>query len=301
MQTRCPTCQTLYQIDDAALRQADGQARCCRCDSVFDAAQHAAGDDTEPAEAGSAAAAAPDSGEQLPTGDIPDTAAGNDDWARPEPLDDGDDVLDLSAIAADTGAADPDELLPFHVPDDLPDLEPTEHAALTPEQALEAAPPHAAQHGWMQRLATALLILVALGQLAWQYREQVLATPAGHALAEGLCSLAPCRVTARRAPSRYTLLERNIAPAQGPGGETTLAMRLSFRNSADFAQPLPDIQLSLYDSEQRLMARRRLHPDEYLFPAPAADFLVESGGLVQVELQLEDPGRKAVAFKLNFL
>ena len=104
---------------------------------------------------------------------------------------------------------------------------------------------------------------------------------------------------ARRAPSRYIVLERSIGPVEGQPG--VLAMHLSFRNTAEFSQPLPDIQLSLYDSEQRLMARRRLHPDEYLFPAPAGGFLVDSGEQVRVNLKLEDPGRRAVGFRLEFL
>jgi predicted Zn finger-like uncharacterized protein len=37
MLTQCPDCHTLFRIRDEQLRAADGRARCCRCNSVFDA------------------------------------------------------------------------------------------------------------------------------------------------------------------------------------------------------------------------------------------------------------------------
>lgn len=36
MKTRCPTCKTRYEIDPAALLEADGLARCFRCGTVFE-------------------------------------------------------------------------------------------------------------------------------------------------------------------------------------------------------------------------------------------------------------------------
>lgn len=330
MQTRCPACHTLYRIDDDVLQRAGGQARCFRCDTVFtaepadeeeearpygDLAGHV--DEDAPLDLDSSQLATQDDASlgldelgALP--DIPD-ADGLDIDSELTAVDEEEALAataelppeeeeaaaegELPADSADAPPATHDTEPRFEIPADLPPLEPAEQPAPTPEETLEAKPVSGPSR-W-PAVAAALLIALALAQLTWQQRQPLLATPAGHAAAEGLCKLVGCRLPARRAPSRYLVLERNIVPA--PGRPGVLLMQLSFRNSAEFAQPLPDIQLSLYDSEEKLMARRRLHPDEYLFPAPPADTLVGGGELLQLQLQLEDPGRKATGFKLEFL
>lgn len=294
MQTRCPACHTLYRIDADILKRAGGQARCFRCDTVFDALSNppeAAEPDDTPADGDEP------SSELAALRDLPE-------------LPDSEAIEDLQpAATAAMNAAAPDHdtaghvdlrgAPPFEVPDDLPDIEPSPEPALSAEQALATAPPRHSTRGLLAGLLGALLIALALGQLAWFNRAQVLATPLGHNAAEGLCALAGCKVPPRRAPSRFAVLDRNIGP--DPDQPGALVMRLGFSNNGEFAQPLPDIQLSFYDSQQKLMARRRLHPDEYLFPAPPADVLVEPGEAVQVDLRLEDPGRHATGFKLEFL
>ena len=42
MQTRCPHCQTLFEIQEEQLRAASGQARCSYCDNIFNAQKHLA-------------------------------------------------------------------------------------------------------------------------------------------------------------------------------------------------------------------------------------------------------------------
>ncbi|MCB1851351.1 MAG: zinc-ribbon and DUF3426 domain-containing protein [Gammaproteobacteria bacterium] len=40
MQTRCPHCYTLFEIQEQQLRAASGQARCSHCDNIFNARKH---------------------------------------------------------------------------------------------------------------------------------------------------------------------------------------------------------------------------------------------------------------------
>ena len=329
MQTRCPACQTLYRIDEDVLKRAGGQARCFRCDTVFDAYSNpASGPEQEPAHANTPLAddAATPGHADSPDGTDTDSEALSELSALadlPEvPEANGfspQDALDLSDLAetlrrpasrlfdesfnldlnSDNSDRDLAESPPFEIPDDLPDIQPAEREILSAERTLaEPRATHPAR-AVLPLIGAALLSLLAVGQLAWFNQDQVLATPAGYALVQGLCSLVGCTPPPRRAPSRFSVLERNIAPEPEQPG--VLAMRVSFRNDADFPQPLPDIQLSLYDSEEKLLARRLLHPRESLFPAPADDTQVAPGSTVRVDLQLEDPGRRATGFKLEFL
>jgi len=319
MQTRCPACQTLYRIDEDVLKRAGGQARCFRCDTVFDAYQHPA-EDADPNHAN-------------PLQDIDEDGAASTDSAPLSELStltelpdvpsysglDPDSDLDLDDLAdslresastrpdeaspeADTSNdtlddAAPDAQPPPYNLDELPDLHLDN--PLAEDSPLAEAPRPSRLPALLQSGLAVLLVLLALAQLGWFNREQILATPMGQGLAQALCGPFDCELPPRRAASRYAVLERNIGADPEQAG--VLLMQLSFRNGADFAQPLPDIQLSFYDSEQQLMARRRLHPDEYLFPAPAPDMLAAPQDVILVELRLEDPGRHATGFKLEFL
>jgi hypothetical protein len=73
------------------------------------------------------------------------------------------------------------------------------------------------------------------------------------------------------------------------------------RNEAETAQPLPDIQLSLLDTNGSVMIRRRLAPGEYMFPPPPKDRLVAAGEVVTIDLDFKDPGYLATGFTIDFL
>lgn len=329
MQTRCPACQTLYRIDEDVLQRAGGQARCFRCDNVFDAYSNRLDDQAEPddslptldmdTDATIDSDLDPDDTGVLADPGEPMTRPFADDEAdtRPpiafdaepqtEPSPDGAHPLDGADIDAsgrhapdlhadDSRPLDSDsfQMDTLDVPSELsPDLLRDDPAPPVSAAAIEP-PSH------LPGIAlAALLIVLVLGQLAWFNRDQVIATPQGRALAEGICDLAGCSLPPRRAPSRYTVMHRDIGAA--PDSPGVLVMDLRFRNDADFAQPLPDIQLSLYDSEEKLLARRRLHAHEYLFPAPPETARVAPGEQVAVTLKLQDPGRHTTGFKLEFL
>lgn len=325
MQTRCPACQTLYRIDQDVLQRAGGQARCFRCDQVFDAySQRVEEDDPELGDTladidddgiANTDADADTSAILSDLADLPDVP--NPSGFEPHSELDLDDLANSLREPPQSQDAPPDEPVepeflsapmeggdsltrdPLDVPSELaPDALRTDSLLTeepdTPHRQVVRHPSNLPAF-----LLAALLLLLALAQLAWFNRDLVLGTPQGQAMAEGICGLVGCELAPRRAASQYAVMHRDIGA--DPGEPGVLRMQLSFQNQADFAQPLPDIQLSLYDSEEKLMARRRLHPDEYLFPAPPSDTLVAPGETVSVTLRLEDPGRHTTGFKLEFL
>ena len=80
-----------------------------------------------------------------------------------------------------------------------------------------------------------------------------------------------------------------------------LRLRARFGNSGDYAQPLPDIEIILTDLSGIPLARRRLEPEDYLYPPPANDEMVISGEVITIDLLFDDPGRHATGFEINFL
>ena len=90
-----------------------------------------------------------------------------------------------------------------------------------------------------------------------------------------------------------------MAPTADTPGSLTL--NATIRNDAEYAQPLPDMQLSLLDTDGAVLVRRRLSPADYLFPPPPADRLVAPGEVFTISLDFADPGYLATGFMIDFL
>ncbi len=216
------------------------------------------------------------------------TAAAADTAGKP--------VVDLDAQAelADNGAdvAETPEL-PFAVPDDLEPLQASAQDALGVEDTLYQ---QKSRRGLFYGLA-AVVLIAALGlQLAWQQREQILVQ---FPQLEVICGVLACRPPLAHSPERFRILQREIKPTANLPGSLTLSAVV--RNEAELPQLLPDLQLSLTDSNGGLLVRRRLSPSEYLFPAPAEDKLVDPGEVITIALDFEDPGYSATGFQIDFL
>lgn len=344
MQTRCPNCDTLYRIDQDELTPADGQVRCYRCETVFDAYQHKLAEDdntlddlfdqdelvndtgndsslTQDTAEGAPLDSELDLGPQLDTEDKDESEP--DLGSRLADEDTQESELNLIELADSLRS----QAQPTDFPGDLnlddlnlddldlddldlegmqageeqtPELSPEEQAALDRDLAPPA--PQRKSNPALTIAQTLLALLLGLGvagQLAWQQREQLLKTPNTRALAEQFCQLAGCRLPLLRSPEAYRIVHRQLRPANEANNALTL--QLSFRNQASFAQALPDLQLSLFDREEKLIARRRLLPNEYLFPATTDNVSVAAEEVITIELLFEDPGTHASGFKLDFL
>jgi hypothetical protein len=78
-----------------------------------------------------------------------------------------------------------------------------------------------------------------------------------------------------------------------------LIMSASFRNDAAFAQAWPQLQLSLTDIDGQSLGLRRFSPSEYLGNAPATE-RIAPGQSANITLEILDPGKRALAFGIEF-
>lgn len=329
MFTLCPNCQTLFRIRIEQLRAAAGKAHCSHCNGIFNAVENLFEEDP----------ASPGLGQVDPTvaDDIPlfDAVDGVDSQELNAFDRDGFEELSvpargsididvdldqlemleqpveheqvasstaatqapLASVATDTGKdntsrhAPPALELPFTVPDNLPDIEPTD--------------PDKKNTGGNKRrtLAWSLLVVVlllsALGQAAWLWREQLMNHPMAREILLQVCRQVGCQLEARTAPDKFEVAERSVKTH--PELPSVLQIHLTFVNGADFPQPYPQIRLSLYSNNNELIARRRFKPEEYLGIAQDQQSLLSAGQSVRIELALEDPGEQATGFKFDFL
>lgn len=209
--------------------------------------------------------------------------------ANSNPLLLGDEPSPASRVES---AAAADDELPFDVPDDLPPIEPS------PEDALDITETLYQKRSWrgvFYGLLTSVLILGLGAQLAWQQRELLLQQ---FPQIEPVCRHLPCRPKMVYQPEDYHVLSRAITPTDNQPGSLTLSATI--RNDAEYSQHLPDIQLSLLDNNGAVLVRRRLAPDEYLFPRPPADRLVAAGEVFTIAIDFADPGYIASGFMIDF-
>jgi predicted Zn finger-like uncharacterized protein len=277
MKTRCPYCDTRYDIEEDTLQATDGLARCYRCEGIFNAY------------------------EQF----LPDLAPATR-LTPSQPVDVDRLATRLrsdQSLPPATGADTPPEPPPPRPFPKAADEPP--HSALVEEDwdadLIDLGTPEARRRGPWRTLGGVLAIVLlsagAAAQLAWQERDWLLAQASLRPLLERACTQLDCTVPLPRAPHRFEVMQRRLQPVAAEPG----AMRLdvSFRNQAGFAQPLPELELSLFDTRQTLLARRRFDPAEYLGQAKLPD-AVAAGEIVSARLLLEDPGPAATGFELAF-
>lgn len=202
------------------------------------------------------------------------------------------DTLDASTETRDGHAES--SPMPFAIPDNLPEIPPTESPPLTLEESLA----NSSRSGWATfgwSLAVLLLLLAAVGQLAWFGRDHLLRYPAGRALLERACDLLPCQLPPRHEPEKLQVIARAIT--SHPEKTNALLVTLTLRNDGDFAQTWPQLELSLLDREGGLVARRNFGPEAYRHPNGA---LLQPGIPQTLRLELADPGDQVVGFQFEF-
>lgn len=288
MKTRCPNCETQYDIDEAALASANYTAVCCNCHQVFNAKETIGSEEPvmpPPPDYTPDQPHAPGYGK-------PETKSEHGFPPAPGPRDDD------WAFVQQRGTKK------NHIPTAPPITDvPEDFASLA---AAELPPHHFSKHrkqkskpGPMMTAAVLALALIATGQLAWINKKQLLEHPQGRQLVQIVCDLAACELERQKAIDKFAVLHRNLQPSISH--QRALSFTLSFTNEADFSQQLPILQLSLLDHKDQLLAQRNFSPDEYLDPAASNDRNIKPKEIINVELLLWNQALNASGFKLEFL
>ena len=169
--------------------------------------------------------------------------------------------------------------------------------ALDMEDAL-TAPRRRVFRNWANAFVAVLLGALLVAQLAWFERDKLLSKPQSRDLLERACDLLNCTLPEWRDPSKFEVLHRSLVPKPGQLG--VLALEGQFVNRAEVPQPLPVLQLTLLDSNEKLLARRRLYPKEYLGSPTVDGQLAAPKEVFTIDIALEDPGPQATGFELSF-
>jgi predicted Zn finger-like uncharacterized protein len=289
MKTRCPNCETLYDIDEAALAAVDFAAVCCQCHQVFTAEKlH---ESIEPV--ASPPGVDPQEDPFAHADKIPETKIESSTPPPPEPGEENDWAFVQQRGIEESNK--PKLSLATDVPEDFNSLA----AAELPEHLFSKPRQQKNKPSLMVAAGIFVFTLLAAAQLAWVNKKQLLEHPQGRQIMQQFCDLAECELEQQKATDKFTVLHRNLQPSINH--QYALSFTLSFTNDADFSQQLPRLQLSLLGHENHLLAQRSFSPDEYLYPDIKNDRSMQPMEIINVELLLQDRQPDVSGFKLEFL
>jgi len=142
-----------------------------------------------------------------------------------------------------------------------------------------------------------LLVAVGIAQTIYYKRYQLIENPRYQQQVINLCQMLPCVESEFSSTGQIRLLERNIFTH--PVASNALMVTGSFVNQAPFAQKMPELLISLFDVQGKLIANRLFRAPEYL-PEDRNRSVVAAQIPIQFRLEIVDPGTDALTYEFEF-
>jgi predicted Zn finger-like uncharacterized protein len=267
MYTQCPECLTVYKLRAEWLAQGRGRARCGACGAEIDVLAPLV--------------------DELPAGTF--TALKR---RTPGPI----PQLDVPALRPRPAAADAEQRELFV---DFDRTMRAQREASPPSFVATRTQRQAPRAGWGWRIGAVAMGLLLLAQAAWAEREPLLRDARVHAFVESACTRLRCTVPAITDRAKIALMARDVRPH--PTVRGALVITATLANQAVFAQTYPVVEIVLSDVDERRIAMRRFEPAEYVGSPKALEAGLAPGATATLTLEVEDPGKNAVAFEFRFL
>lgn len=316
MYVACPSCKALYAISAEQLHLADGKVRCSQCRMTFNAV-HAVFDDPREALAfkypredelaqeidelvgralgqvpGAAEAAAQVGGAHEAT----DKGVGEDQaYSEPEQP-----PRTHHAVIEPVGLPVAMDCYAQPVAGELAATEDTHehlyelsHAVLFDDEGT-----HEGRTGWGAIAAALVLTAALVGQYAWWDRNRLAQVDSLRPSLEWLCKTVDCSLPLRHDLASVEMVEREVR--DHPRVRDALLVSAAFVNRAPFPQAYPVLQIAFSDVSGTPVAVRRFMPEEYLHDKNPTRGMA-AGEQTLVQLEVVDPGERAVSFQFDFM
>jgi predicted Zn finger-like uncharacterized protein len=249
MYTRCPECQTAFNVTIAQLKVRDGLVRCGRCDSVFRADLRLFAPPTK---------------------------------VRRRKAKKAEEETPLTIELDDTDMAEaPAQERPREIP---------VVSDLSIFQVPRRGPP-----GVVWALGILLAAALLIGQFAYFYRNELAQAPELRPRLAQFCAIVRCHLAPVAAALVPELLQTRISPH--PRYANALRLRASFINRSERVLTLPLMQVSLTDSNGKLLARRTFTPPEYLDARVTATLAPDVS--IDTLLEVTNPDGKAAGYEVQ--
>ncbi len=326
--TLCPHCDTRFRIAGEQLAAHQGMVRCGSCMQPFDARPGFIPDlpdpqlelpileeQVVPAEAKEEAAVAAmsaaepsepfDSGEQVPAESVATEVT------QVEPAEDelaSEEQAEVTSEGSAETVGEYDGALDFSLPHSdeqsaeaaaagQPRVIPSPMTLESTETDEDELPPPARSRRWPWILGSSLLVLLLIAQAAYFFRVELGSKLPGLKPAlVSYCKLLNCSVPL---PQKADLMSIESSELEAdPKLDNQITLVALLRNRAEYTQALPSLELSLNDTEDKVLARLVFKPVDYL---PAGK--MEAAGLgsnqeLNIRLHLDTTELRPTGYRL---
>ena len=144
-----------------------------------------------------------------------------------------------------------------------------------------------------------LLVVLAL-QYAWFMPADMASRyPQARSFLGTFCRYAACTLPEQRNPSLVQVVSRDVRVH--PKYEGALLVTAQLVNAADFVQPYPLMEFTLFNVNGQTIATRTFAPEEYVGPSVDISAGMKPAIPTQIELDVLAPDEAAVSFEFRFL
>lgn len=260
--TQCPECATRFRVSDIQLEAHQGMVRCGRCHQVFNAREHLHDNTPSP---------------QLSLPIEEPSFAETKEPPVPEELD-----------------------FSNRMPAPEPTPQPTtlaQQVEFVEELTDEVVFPLPKERRWPWLVGAALLLLVLCAQLAYLYRVDIAAElPGTKPLLESYCELLNCTVPL---PRHAELMRIESSELEADAQQSNLiTLHALLHNSAAYAQAYPELELTLLDLDEKVIARRVFHPADYVKNPEEEKTGIAANREASIKIKLDTTELKPSGYKL---
>ena len=323
MLTQCPNCQTTFRVTSEILRVADGQVRCGRCQTQFDALDRLIDEeDAGEVESGrflrppkgaspesQIEVDEPDAQEDITlegrrieiTGTYRTVDGAHGEETREEIIEEWVEIEDVDA-ATDEGDIEVVEEFETVEEEDPVKAEGASAVSAEPAAYADAAPdfltppPRPASAPLWRWLAAPLVILLAV-QAVHHYRATLARHPRLGAPLVAVYEALGLPLAPDWNLHAYEIRQWGVV--SDPTTPGTLKVRATIANLAEFAQPYPLLKLVLEDRWGDQVRARAFEPADYLDPGAAPDRLLGPAQKTTATIAIVDPGPDAEGFRFD--
>lgn len=262
--TQCPQCSTRFKVTAEQLAAHEGMVRCGRCNNVFNAAEQLHDDQPSP---------------QL---DLPilmpeqETAT---DRTAVDPERETPPASAIEAIADEPGAVEHQFQLEEETPVEAGDM------------------PVRKPRRWPWIVGSLVLLLGLSAQALYFYRIEIAARlPGAKPALSGYCELLRCSIPL---PKKAELMSIESSDLEAdPQQANVISLSVLLRNHASYTQAYPNLELSLTDMQDKVVARRIFAPAEYLRVRSDEKLGIGASREMSVKLRLDTADLKPAGYKL---
>lgn len=147
-------------------------------------------------------------------------------------------------------------------------------------------------------LGSIILGMLLLAQVAWFHYEKLAKYPAAKEAFAFACAHIGCQLP--ELVDLNKIRSHNLVVRSHPTAANALIIDVVLTNEADFPQDFPRLAMYFSDINEKVIAQQVISPRDYLTEEVFQSGIMPSNEPIYVSIELEDPGKEAVNYKIRF-